>query len=107
MISSLDVKVTKLNNDLNERELNILRVLLVNLAGQTNAQVTGFGMALNPLEKAEGDLFNYSLVFESPIANEKCGEIKEGISRRYNVAMKMCEIEESEIHYIEDAFNNN
>jgi hypothetical protein len=101
MISSVDIRVNKINNDFSEREHKILEVLLTNLAALTNGLVNGGGMALNPLEKNEGDILNRQLVFEKPITVEKYEDFKQGIVTRFNNSLKRCEISEVQIMCVE------
>ena len=101
----VDVKVSKRNNDLNGRETKIIEVLLLNLAGQANARVTQADMALNPLDKKEGeDIFHYQFAWQSSITSEKYGELKEAIEKRYEPSLKMCGIVDVNITFTENSF---
>lgn len=106
MVSTIDIRISKNNYDFNERELKILEVLILNLSAHANAQVNGCLIALNPIEKLEKNIFSYQIAFQEPITYEKYEKLKEAINARVNCALKMCDIENYEITYIENSFEN-
>jgi hypothetical protein len=101
----VDVKVSKLNNDLNERETKLIEVLLLNLDAQANAQVTKANMMFNPLEKKEGeDIFHFQFAWQSSITSEKCVELKEAIEKRFEPSLKMGGLVELNITLTENSY---
>lgn len=107
-IATVDVIVKMDNHHLTKRELKIMEVLFLNLAAQVNAQVIKNGMALNPLERKENeDIFHYRLAWQQSISLDQYEEMKAGISNRYTIAIKMCELPEATILFKENAYSTN
>lgn len=100
----LDVKVTKMDHDFNEREISILEVLIMNLVATSNAFIVKEGVMLNPLEKSDGDIYYNQMSWQNSIPEEKAIELKETIEKRIVNAMKMCGIEAAVISFTENAY---
>jgi hypothetical protein len=91
----MDVKVVKANHDLSEREILIIEVLFQNLCATANSFIVKMGMALNPQDKEQNDIFHYRLAWQSSIPEEQAEEFKESIIGRIQGAVKMSGIEEN------------
>ncbi|GAA0335928.1 hypothetical protein GCM10008967_27920 [Bacillus carboniphilus] len=100
----VDIKVSKEKNDFKERELKLLEVLLLNLAAQANAQTIKEGMAMNPLERKENELYSYQFAWQKAITEHQYDEFMEAVSRRYNQAFKMSEISDVNIGFLENSY---
>lgn len=100
----VDIKISKENDDFTERELKILEVLLLNLAAQANALVIKEGMAMNPLERKENELFSYQFAWQKAITEQQYEEFIEAVNRRYIQAFKMSEISDVNIGFHENSY---
>lgn len=100
----VDIKVSKENNDFNEREQKILEVLLLNLAAQANAQTIKEGMAMNPLERKENELYSYQFAWQKAITEQQYEEFVDAVNKRYNSAFKMSEISDVNISFQENSY---
>ncbi|WP_053351192.1 hypothetical protein [Ornithinibacillus contaminans] len=100
----VDVTVSKENHDYNEREQKIFEVLMLNLASHANGQTVKIGMAMNPLKKSASDLFASQFAWQTSIENEVYEEFVEGVKRRYQVAFKMCDLEDVMIKFQENSY---
>ncbi|MGV3466027.1 MAG: hypothetical protein ACO1OT_12130 [Heyndrickxia sp.] len=95
------------NHNLSDRENKIIEVLFLNLCAQANAQIIKSGMALNPIEKSEKDsIFKYQLAWQSSILPEQSKEFIEGIKVRIINSIKMCELPEVDINFLENSYLN-
>jgi hypothetical protein len=103
-ISMVDIKVSKDNNDFNEREQKILEVLLVNLAAQANAQTIKENMVINPLDRKENELYSIQFAWQKAITEQQYGEFVEAVNRRYNTAFKMSEISDVNVSFHENSY---
>ena len=100
----VDIKVSKENNDFNEREQKLLEVLLTNLAAFANSQATEENVALNPLDRNENELYGMQLAWQKSITDEQYEDLVEGIKRRYKQAFKMAEISDAHISFLENSY---
>jgi hypothetical protein len=93
MVSMIKVRLECKDHDFSERELKLIEVLTLNLCAQTNAQVTGEGMALNPVEREGDQLFHYHFVHQKPMTEERYEEFSTTAVRRVENALKMCKLD--------------
>lgn len=100
----VNVSISKGNHDLTVRELKYLEVLWLNLAAQANAYTIKEGMALNPLEKQDLHLFNYQFAWQHSITRELYEKFIVAIQQRYNMAFKMCDLEDLSVNFLENAY---
>lgn len=104
-ISMIDIKVSKVGHDLNEREQKILEVLLLNIAAHANAQVTGANMMFTPLEKSQSDIiFSFQFAWQKAITEDQWPELKEGIEKRFSNALLMSDIKDTLITFEENTY---
>ncbi len=103
-IATVDVKVQVNENDFTERELKLLEVLFLNIAAPANAQITGIGLAFNPLSLGEKDIFYMQFAWQNSLEDKVYSEMKETLNRRFEIALKMSNIEGVTIKLIENSF---
>ncbi|MEN2768600.1 hypothetical protein [Ornithinibacillus xuwenensis] len=100
----VDVIVTKVNHDFNNREQKILEVLLLNLAAHANAQTTKQDMAINPIEAVAGQVFSKQFAWQKSISEGVYKDFIEALERRFQTAFNMADIENVTIHFQENAY---
>ncbi|WP_339216805.1 hypothetical protein [Ornithinibacillus sp. FSL M8-0202] len=103
-IAIVDVTVSKPDHDFNEREQKIMEVLLLNLAAHANSYVTKENMAFTPIEKKKDTLFSFQFAWQKSILKEQYDEFVSSIQSRYETAFNMCDIENVEIQFLENAY---
>lgn len=88
------VNIRKENHDFNEREMKILKALLLNRIGQASLRTVDKSMALNPLEINEDELFNYQIVLQEEVNEEQGKELFEVTEKFIKNALKLSDIDE-------------
>lgn len=93
MIDVVSVEVRTPCNDFNDRERQILKVLLLQLCTTANARITAQPMAMNPVNDIDNNvdtLFHVELCFVKSISPEQATSMMEIIERTIQTSMKMC-----------------
>lgn len=103
-IAMVDVTVSKPDHDFNERERNILEVLLLNLAAHANSYATKGNMVFTPIEKKDDTIFSFQFAWQKSILKEQYDEFVSSVHRKYETAFNMCDIENIEIHFLENVY---
>jgi hypothetical protein len=103
-VAMVDVTVSKVGHDYNERELKMIEVLLLNLAAHANMLVTKGNMMFNPLEKNEEDLFRFQFAWQKSLSEEQYKEFIESVEKKYNTALMMSTIENVRIYFQENSY---
>lgn len=101
----VNITVSKKDHNLTEREQKFLEVLLLNLSAHANAYCIKEGMAINPIEKQDFQLFNYQFAWQHSISKELFDEFIEAIQTRFDTAFKMCGLEDIKVHLVENAYS--
>ena len=103
-IATVDIKVQVKENDFTKRELKLLEVLFLNIAAPANAQITGIGLAFNPLPLEEKDIFHMQFAWQNSLEETVYLEMKETLNRRFEIALKMSNIEGASIVFKKNSF---